>query len=212
VKIIDNRFRFVQSICVWCAVFVVGSLQTTLWFTENRQRSQSELHSARKLPLPGEKYSYFNEADTVPVLDRSTSEAEFDKLLGPRVKNYERIHGPRIQIAGRATYFFKGGSQILGTASTPFHLKVVEKWDRRFEWPKELIGRIVVADGHLCRVYYPRELSQLDTSKWTADEKQKRNNVRAYPLGFVYELRDFNFRPSDNAADAGEYELAEEEQ
>jgi hypothetical protein len=120
-----------------------------------------------------------------------SAESDLDQAIGPRVETYEEVHGKRVRLEGTAEQTFKGGARII---ADDFSVKLQDDSQLAFEWPSALRGQRVVVEGCLTRVYFPRELSRPDTSKWTAREKMTKNNVRALPFGFAYFVREFTYK------------------
>ncbi len=175
-----------------------------LWIvvpTAVSSRSESEILSGSPIPAPAGRSERKCNSPVEFSFDWNASEADLDQAIGARVEKWERVHGARIRIAGTAKYTFKGGARVVGASDESFGIKLVDDSKFGFEWPKEIKGRSVVVEGCLSRIYYPRELQRPDTSKWTDREKQIRNNLRAWPFGFGYELRNFTYRLAEESTD-----------
>ena len=164
-------------------------------------RSESEILSRSPIPEPAERRDRKCNPTVDFSFDRNASKGGLDQAIGPRVEKYERVHGARVRIVGTAKYTFKGGARVVGTSDEPFGIKLIDASTFGFEWPKEIEGRSVEVEGCLSRIYYPRQLQRPDTSKRTDREKRTRSNMRAWPLGFVYELRNFSYRLAGEPAD-----------
>jgi hypothetical protein len=131
--------------------------------------------------------------DTVEfAFDNGVTEADLDKAIGPRLERYEIVYGPRVRIEGTARRGRRPRVDV--DSDNPYSIILLGG----LEWPAAVENRHVVVEGCLSRTYYPWEASHPDTSKWTERERLTRNNLHALPFGFVYGLRDFAYRLSEN--------------
>jgi hypothetical protein len=188
----------------WFLLTIVALVIAAVGFSVCRSylRSESEILSRWPMTAPAERHVRKCKSVVEHSFDSKASDADLDQLLGARVEKYERVHGPRIRIDGTAKYTFKGGARVVGASARPFSIKLIDQSGFDIEWPQDVVGRRIIVEGCLSRIYYPRELQHPDTSHWSDREKRTKNFLRGWPSGFVYELRSFKYELKDDSPNA----------